>query len=1233
MILNTILCLSHRSNAFTFNKAQRFQTNGPKTIEQRRRELDPDLWKQKSWVIEDPGDPTEVLYLKEREYHAYNRVALSNEMTLVLIARPTTSPDLIGPEGPPLKEGESRSTSSSASIPLSSAKRPYHTFSFKNSPLNIRALGAFFQVGTKDRLVAPSESNLKGFLTKYVRQTYFWVYGRLTVEQLRVSLAFLKDVKRILRHNGPTGLILRFKVSLIVITAFISGRPRQSTFDLGCFVALSSGLPKGLPRIVRDRIRKGDLNVIRVWLSIFNLYKCCVGGYGPIPLDTIQAPPLQTDISGLSHVFSSFFKFQTFIPRRLLNARDTLSWIGRHINLPRSVKAGPNEKISFQGAAADFVAWLSHPKGLAPLLYFLAPLNTTGVVKDTDYDNRKFYGVKEELGEDDIYDARERAHGPKRSLRPEGCPSLDRNDPRRNDPFFKVRDAFYSVIYRIADVVQPHYSTLISSHSVGLTPSWEEFKGNLESKDPKGYFGYQKPDKLKRSTARKRSPKAMFKYHLDVVQGYITSYSNPEGYQWGVDSRGKPRSHHLNPEEVLEFTSIALLKDINRTQPGRLSVFERLYVTVRRTRIYPEERLRLGKLSVIHEAAGKNRIIAINDYWSQCILFILHEYLFKILPWFSTDATFDQEGTLRRFTERNDIKYHASYDLSSATDLVPRTLYHLILVPIFGQEFSSRWLELLTDKTFTWTPSAETIKKVQRGNKKRPIATYRHKMLPLRYTRGQPMGAYSSWGLLAFAHHMVVQAAFILCAFKALLLEGEKSPFYQCLSVGARWELSHLDFLNFVRGPTELLDDPIKGPLSSVELITLLHKGVLIISSLIKHMFTSGLLPFDKYVLLGDDIVVGDKDTADMYYDLMNYTLGVPIKLAKSFVSSKGLINFANQTYLGKSNISPIPSKEAVGVGTISSMTEFARRITRRWSSNPYDILMKLRLMVKPSVYLHLVTVLAKGHVLLPVIPLCLHLNVSDATIGLNRSKAGRSNNPERAPYGVALGSIGHQLTNTFNTFSSIIKTTANDRTALEPERDQDYLDLFYVLVIRFIIKSFLHPFLGDARTSIFVDLDNAKRVVKKLQKTVTAYKKVKAKRDKYQSWYVSFLCSTPYIFDTYIVEMEAHLNLLYRVLEVDTLDLKGLSILLELIVSRFDPHIYRMMLDPDVRDNIGLVAAVNKGWRDLLTGLEKYQVRKVDLASPEEKESLLSMRFTKYLIRFSRLSHRTPYTLVDQTI
>jgi hypothetical protein len=720
----------------------------------------------------------------------------------------------------------------------------------------------------------------------------------------------------------------------------------------------------------------------------------------------------------------------------------------------------------------------------------------------------------------------------------------------------------------------------------------------------------------------------MFKYHNDIVKGYINNYSSPEGYQWGVDSRGKPRLHFLSNEEVNEFTSIALLKDVNRTQPGRLSCLERLYVQVRRARIYPEERLRLGKLSVIHEAAGKNRIIAINDYWSQCILYILHEYLFKLLPWFTTDATFDQEGTLRKFTERTDIKYHASYDLSSATDLVPKALYHLILVPIFGQEFSSRWLDLLTDKTFTWTPSAETIKKVQRGNKNRPIAKYRHKMLPLRYTRGQPMGAYSSWGLLAFAHHMVVQAAFILCAFKALLLMGDKHPYYQDLSAGAKYELAHIELAHSYSNPTELLEDPIKGPLSSVEVITLLHKGVLIISSLIKNMFVAGLLPFDKYVLLGDDIVIGCEPTADMYYDIMNYTLGVPIKLAKSFISSKGLVNFANQTYLGKSNISPIPSKEAIGVGTISSMTEFSRRITRRWSTNPYDILMKLRLMVKPSVYLHLVTVLAKGHILLPVIPLCLHLNVSDAVIGLNRSKAGRSSSPERSPYGVALGSIGYQLSNTLNTFSSIINTTNSDRTVLKPECDQEFLDAFYVLVIRFIIKSFLHPFLGDARTSVFVDLDNAKRVVKKLQKTVTAYKKVKAKRDKYHSWYISFLYSTPYIFDTYIVEMEAHLNLLYRVLSIDSLDLKGLSILLELVVSRFDPHIYQMMLDPDVRDNIGLMAAVNKGFKDLLAGLAKYQVRKVDLASLEDKDSLISMRFTKYLIRFSRLIHRTPFTL-----
>nr|QDH86939.1 MAG: RNA-dependent RNA polymerase [Mitovirus sp.] len=88
--------------------------------------------------------------------------------------------------------------------------------------------------------------------------------------------------------------------------------------------------------------------------------------------------------------------------------------------------------------------------------------------------------------------------------------------------------------------------------------------------------------------------------------------------------------------------------------------------------------LRNGKLSLKYEPAGKIRVFAISDYWTQWILEPLHKSLFNVLANHPCDATFDQEGRVNSFADKS-YDFIASYDLKAATDLIPIQLYEKVI--------------------------------------------------------------------------------------------------------------------------------------------------------------------------------------------------------------------------------------------------------------------------------------------------------------------------------------------------------------------------------------------------------------------------------------------------------------------------------------------------------------------------------------------------------------------------
>jgi hypothetical protein len=239
--------------------------------------------------------------------------------------------------------------------------------------------------------------------------------------------------------------------------------------------------------------------------------------------------------------------------------------------------------------------------------------------------------------------------------------------------------------------------------------------------------------------------------------------------------------------------------------------------------------LYLGRLAVKEEAAGKARVFAITDSITQSVMGPLSDAIFSILRRIPMDGTFNQSSPLDRLvklskdgTIAESGRCFYSYDLSAATDRLPIKLQEQILATYFGNDFAEKWSLLMTDREW-YFPSENRF---------------------LRYSVGQPMGALSSWAMLALTHHYIVGVA-----------------------------------ANRV-----------------------------------------GLLGFNHYALLGDDIVIANKSVADSYYYLMTEVLGVSINLSKSLVSSNSF-EFAKRLITLDGEVTPAgPANILLGLRSLNGI-------------------------------------------------------------------------------------------------------------------------------------------------------------------------------------------------------------------------------------------------------------------------------------------------------------------------
>jgi len=144
----------------------------------------------------------------------------------------------------------------------------------------------------------------------------------------------------------------------------------------------------------------------------------------------------------------------------------------------------------------------------------------------------------------------------------------------------------------------------------------------------------------------------------------------------------------------------------------------------------------IGRLSVVYDQAGKARIVAITNWWIQLVLKPLHESIFDFLKTVDEDGTFNQTAPLDKIMKLNNDHKFSCFDLTAATDRLPMALQVDILNSL-GVD-GSLWRNLLN---IPWSYKGQDVF----------------------YSVGQPMGAYSSWAMLALTHHSIVKLAALEC--------------------------------------------------------------------------------------------------------------------------------------------------------------------------------------------------------------------------------------------------------------------------------------------------------------------------------------------------------------------------------------------------------------------------------------------------------------------------------------
>jgi hypothetical protein len=164
----------------------------------------------------------------------------------------------------------------------------------------------------------------------------------------------------------------------------------------------------------------------------------------------------------------------------------------------------------------------------------------------------------------------------------------------------------------------------------------------------------------------------------------------------------------------------------------------------------------LAKLGFKIEAAGKIRVFAMVDAFTQWVMKPIHDMIFDIIKDLPTDGTFDQTRPVERLRWLSPLgRWYYSIDLSAATDRLPLLLQIPLMRILLEKggfpkpaEAAREWADLLVKRAYKIALPPKPEFDIPDD-------------LPssVTYSVGQPMGALSSWAMLAITHHAIVQWA------------------------------------------------------------------------------------------------------------------------------------------------------------------------------------------------------------------------------------------------------------------------------------------------------------------------------------------------------------------------------------------------------------------------------------------------------------------------------------------
>jgi hypothetical protein len=622
--------------------------------------VDWELKKLRPYVIIDPYDPSGLLYLTYNEYVVQARTYARAGTSFVVVARPETikpAPNSSSNQKtPPFPKYKGRFVESDLFVP--SLKSFIDLRNWINRNIKFEA---------KTRTVSADHSNIIGLVDIWAREVLHLLSVKQPGTKVEGVLPLALHLQKLLKHNGPAFAIKRLKMYLFILNSYVGANPVRSTNDFGLRVALSNGLPAFLPKEVRASIRSMNLDAIRLWASLFNIYKALEGPHKISDLSTVTASAFIPEECG------DWDRFREFISSRKPHGfRCTLeALLGRKIPT-WNYESGFGTVISSGGA--------NHPHAMLSILRDAVAWGRRGV-------NNHALAFAKLVGDKKVIDLLKTLH-----FQGEAVCSI-----------WSATCSYYNgwgVVKHVKDIMY-----LVSRAGV-CKP--EEINPDFDSaKVPDEAFLDFKKNGAWPSEAEPVLPAKILR-HMDdgAFIRTIRRFIRP----WDVI-----RDHNLNQ---VAFSW------------------------------WPRDPI-LGRLHAIEEAAGKVRIVAICDYFTQILCKGVHDYVFQILRLIPQDGTFDQQNAVDSFAKEGHRDIY-SFDLTAATDMIPAQLYTEVLAALIGRPIAEAWMRLLTDRDFL---KPQDHMEMQEEDPQKDFSPF------VRYGRGQPMGALSSWAGLAIVHHAIVQYA------------------------------------------------------------------------------------------------------------------------------------------------------------------------------------------------------------------------------------------------------------------------------------------------------------------------------------------------------------------------------------------------------------------------------------------------------------------------------------------